>query len=657
MKISSLGLLLLLSVSASAEQSSFRERFLRLGGSLQRFLNLDAIPETCEAVIVDFDTAADGTVLVPPLCVDKQWEELGLTFFAEGGEGKLPCLFDTANPGSEEAGGDADLGAPNEACTPSGPGIGEGGAPGTEGENCEPLGNVVIIQEKDVDVPDDNKNGGLLTLDFPIPGGQYVYEIGLLDIDYATSVVVVYENESGDIENDELKVPLLDDNSKQTLQINQARVRWIKVMFSRSGAVTYIKFCPLENPPPTPPAATPTIGGGPPSGGNEPTPEGGEPTPSGGGEPAPTPEGSGPEPTPSEGSAPTPNVNECVESGGTIVTGMCCLSVEDFPNTCLIGACGCSPDNSHEVKLCECPEGFCFDGTKCSSTSEPTEPSEGGQPTEPAQTSSEGAEPTPSGGGEPAPTPEGSGPEPTPSEGSAPTPNVNECEESGGTIVTGMCCLSVEDFPNTCLIGACGCSPDNSHEVKLCECPEAFCFDGTKCSSTSEPTEPSEGGQSKEPTQTPSEGAEPKPTSGGGEPEPTSGGGEPVPTTGGGEPTSGGGEPVPTSGGGEPGHFGWRRAGAHFGWRRAGAHVRWRRARAHFRWWSAHFRWRRARAHIGWRRAGAHFRWRRAHLRWRRAHFWWRRALAHFWWWRAHFRRRRAHFRWWRARAHFVDCD
>jgi len=55
----------------------------------------------------------------------------------------------------------------------------------------------------------------------------------------------------------------------------------------------------------------------------------------------------------------------CRESGGTAATGMCCLQTGDFPNLCLIGACGCSPDNSHEVMVCDCGDGMCFDGTGC----------------------------------------------------------------------------------------------------------------------------------------------------------------------------------------------------------------------------------------------------------------------------------------------------
>jgi len=55
----------------------------------------------------------------------------------------------------------------------------------------------------------------------------------------------------------------------------------------------------------------------------------------------------------------------CMNSGGTIKTSLCCKSASDFPNSCLIGACGCAPGSSHEVKICDCPEGKCFDGSKC----------------------------------------------------------------------------------------------------------------------------------------------------------------------------------------------------------------------------------------------------------------------------------------------------
>ena len=60
-------------------------------------------------------------------------------------------------------------------------------------------------------------------------------------------------------------------------------------------------------------------------------------------------------------------------------------------------------------------------------------------------------------------------------------PTGENCEASGGTIETAMCCESADDFPSTCLIGACGCAPDYSHEVAVCTCPDGMCFNGNEC--------------------------------------------------------------------------------------------------------------------------------------------------------------------------------
>ncbi len=55
----------------------------------------------------------------------------------------------------------------------------------------------------------------------------------------------------------------------------------------------------------------------------------------------------------------------CIDSGGEVSAKMCCKSTGDFPSTCLIGACGCAPNDSHEVKTCDCGKGKCFNGTEC----------------------------------------------------------------------------------------------------------------------------------------------------------------------------------------------------------------------------------------------------------------------------------------------------
>lgn len=55
------------------------------------------------------------------------------------------------------------------------------------------------------------------------------------------------------------------------------------------------------------------------------------------------------------------------------------------------------------------------------------------------------------------------------------------CKKSGGIVEISNCCMLVSDFPNNCAIGACGCSPEHSHEVKTCTCPDEWCWNGTKC--------------------------------------------------------------------------------------------------------------------------------------------------------------------------------
>lgn len=55
----------------------------------------------------------------------------------------------------------------------------------------------------------------------------------------------------------------------------------------------------------------------------------------------------------------------CTDSGGTVQTASCCMATGDFPDLCAVGACGCSPENSHDVQICACPQGQCFDGTGC----------------------------------------------------------------------------------------------------------------------------------------------------------------------------------------------------------------------------------------------------------------------------------------------------
>jgi hypothetical protein len=126
-----------------------------------------------------------------------------------------------------------------------------------EGENCSPLGNALIVQEKndDMSIPDDNVDGGMIMFDFD-PKATYVKNIGLLDVDYETMIIITYMSESDEMEEKRISVPLLGDNSYQLVSIDTDNVMQLVVAMRRSAAVTSITFCYTEVPT-SPPAETP----------------------------------------------------------------------------------------------------------------------------------------------------------------------------------------------------------------------------------------------------------------------------------------------------------------------------------------------------------------------------------------------------------------
>jgi len=47
---------------------------------------------------------------------------------------------------------------------------------------------------------------------------------------------------------------------------------------------------------------------------------------------------------------------------GAPITLNCCEGKADFPNLCYVGACGCAPNYSESITVCDCGGGNCFDG-------------------------------------------------------------------------------------------------------------------------------------------------------------------------------------------------------------------------------------------------------------------------------------------------------
>ncbi len=222
-----------------------------------------ALASECTLAKIDFNALPDGTALVSGDYLKDQYKQFyGLEFSAFGGFRNVPRLFDTARVGTA-AYGDPDLGSPNQNCPGGGPGFGSGGAPGPNGDNpyqnCNYLGNVLIIQEDNgyEEQPDDNQYGGTMSFDFS-PAAQEIYEIELLDIDYAVSIIVVYMDDNGTMqEKSPLEVPLRGNNSLQKIALNEKNVVQLRLNLRSSGAVSSLSFCysPLE---PSLPPSLPT---------------------------------------------------------------------------------------------------------------------------------------------------------------------------------------------------------------------------------------------------------------------------------------------------------------------------------------------------------------------------------------------------------------
>ena len=206
------------------------------------------------------------------------------------------------------------LGTPNQRCTPPGPGIGEGGDPDMPGANCVPQGNVLIIQEDNPgknDIPDDNMNGGVVMFDFS-SNVKSVNEIGLLDVDYATSITVYHDVSEVTV----IKVDQLGDNSFQTVPINLGNVTAMALNLTRSGAVSFVDLCfdpTIDTLPPSSPTSPPTSPGATAEPTPPPTPTTTEPTSPPNGQEAtaeptspPTTATAGPTPFPSPGPSTAP---------------------------------------------------------------------------------------------------------------------------------------------------------------------------------------------------------------------------------------------------------------------------------------------------------------------------------------------------------------
>ena len=120
-------------------------------------------------------------------------ESCGITVIAMGAENEMRevNVFNSSDIASENDVDDPDLGSPNKVCDPSGPGIGIGGWFNASFPNCDPQGNLLIIQDPRVDNetdPNDSAWGGCFKFEFAVEFNMI--NMGLLDIEEPTNITV-----------------------------------------------------------------------------------------------------------------------------------------------------------------------------------------------------------------------------------------------------------------------------------------------------------------------------------------------------------------------------------------------------------------------------------------------------------------------------------
>jgi hypothetical protein len=211
-------------------------------------------------------TTLDFNDLTPGQYIhDELWDTKGvkITAIKSGRKGFTPIngvhnaagggamIFDASKPTGDMGqtlcsgnDGDDDLGSPNVACPGGGPGDGPGGAPTlSDGSpnpynNCDPIGNVLVIQESDKSCPDDSWSGGWIQFDFKNPASVQLAK--LLDVDEGNTPEINISH--GDGYQTMLKTTATGDNGVWSQPILLNEVTRIKIKYYGSGSIAGLVY-------------------------------------------------------------------------------------------------------------------------------------------------------------------------------------------------------------------------------------------------------------------------------------------------------------------------------------------------------------------------------------------------------------------------------
>ena len=203
---------------------------------------------------LDFEKDGNGHKIsgTPYIANKEYWDSHGVKIraFVKPGKKKgytpnrMARIYDTSVAVTDDNSGDPDLGSPNRDCRGGGPGIGAGGAPRLNGRwnpgaNCEPQGNVLIIQEKDKPEADDSSEGGRIAFDFRYP--VTLRSVGIMDADDVLMRWLEVTTVDGDVHKYSVKG--FGQNSIETIEFNRKKVKKLVVRIPSSGAVRFVDFC------------------------------------------------------------------------------------------------------------------------------------------------------------------------------------------------------------------------------------------------------------------------------------------------------------------------------------------------------------------------------------------------------------------------------
>jgi hypothetical protein len=205
-------------------------------GQANRFSNKStmALGGAAHCQTLDFDFTIGSDEPVAGQTLTEEWADIGLHLSAENNVAGHPdkaIVFDSSNVTGE----DTDLATP-------------GYGPG----NDEPLGNLLILAEDDVDAdldglvddPDDEAGGGFLNFDFDEPVSICSATILDIDEDNPTRILISFADGSPQAV---LFVPNGGDNSVQFVGMHYSGVSRLQFAFGGSGAIAQIQFVPCPS--------------------------------------------------------------------------------------------------------------------------------------------------------------------------------------------------------------------------------------------------------------------------------------------------------------------------------------------------------------------------------------------------------------------------